>query len=312
MCARDALEAARVAEWIGDRPLQANAYYLLHDAYGDLGSPEVARYRDLALPIYEELGDLVGQGNVLNNLGIDAYFEGRWDEALALYARSKEAKSRAGDVANAATQSNNEAEILSDQGRFAEAEALLSDALRVWGAAGYEIGVALATSNLGRVATRAGRRDEGLALLEDAEARFSRIGAHGYVDETRARIAEGLVLAGRLDQAESVAQTTLASVRREAETSILGAQLQRTLGWCSLLRGEAATADSHLQNSLAQARALNAAFEVALTLRALASHGLCGVTDAVARRRGEEEAAAILADLGVIGVAEPVLPQPRS
>ena len=36
----------------------------------DLGSPEVARYRDLALPIYEELGDLVGQGNVLNNLGI--------------------------------------------------------------------------------------------------------------------------------------------------------------------------------------------------------------------------------------------------
>ena len=33
-------------------------------------------YREQALPIYEEIGDLIGQANVLNNLGVDAYFEG--------------------------------------------------------------------------------------------------------------------------------------------------------------------------------------------------------------------------------------------
>ena len=181
-CVAAALPAVEAAERGGHRDLLANAYYLLHAAYGDLGSPEVARYRDLALPIYEELGDLVGQGNVLNNLGIEAYFEGRWDDALDLYRRSREAKSRAGDIANAATQSNNEAEVLSDQGRLAEAEALLRDALRVWSAAGYQIGVALATSNLGRVggAGRAPRRGPraarggGRAVREDRRRRLRR------------------------------------------------------------------------------------------------------------------------------------------
>jgi tetratricopeptide (TPR) repeat protein len=273
-CVRTALPAAAMAERTGERALLAHAYYLLHAAYGDLGSPEVARYRHLALPIYEELGDLVGQGNVLNNLGIEAYFEGRWDVALDLYRRSKEAKSRAGDVANAATQSNNEAEILSDQGRYEDAEALLRDALRVWSAAGYEIGVALATSNLGRAAARAGRHDDGLAMLRDAASRFERIGAHGYVDETRARIAECLAFAGAVDAAHDEAVATLERVRREAETSVLGAQLERVLAWAAAARGDLVAARAHVASSVRQARALGAEFELALTGRAAAAAGL--------------------------------------
>ena len=70
------------------------------------------------------------------------------------------AKARAGDIANAATQSNNEAEILSDQGRLAEAEALLRDALRVWSAAGYDDrrGPRDEQPRAGRGASRAPRR----------------------------------------------------------------------------------------------------------------------------------------------------------
>ena len=41
-CVRGALPAAAAAERIGERALLAHAYYLLHAAYGDLGSPEVA------------------------------------------------------------------------------------------------------------------------------------------------------------------------------------------------------------------------------------------------------------------------------
>ena len=250
-----ALPAAAAAERTGDRALLAHAYYLLHAAYGVLGSAEAARYRDLPLPIYEELGDLVGQGNVLNNLGIEAYFEGRWDEALALYGRSKEAKTRAGDVANAATQSNNEAEILSDQGHYEAAEGLLLDALRVWRAAGYEIGIALATSNLGRVAARAGRHDEGLVILAEAVDRFGRIGAAGYVDETRTRVAECLALAGRPAEAETVASETLDRVRTSA-AGLQEAQLERTLGWCALELGDTEAARAHLDASLRVARGL--------------------------------------------------------
>jgi class 3 adenylate cyclase/tetratricopeptide (TPR) repeat protein len=301
-----ALDAADAADRIDDRALLAHAYYLLHAAYGDLGSPKAAAYRNLAVPIYKELGDLVGLGNALNNLGVEAYFEGRWDDALDLYTRSKAAKTGAGDVANAATQSNNEAEILSDQGHYAKAETLLRDALRVWSAAGYEIGIALATSNLGRVAARAGRHDEALAILEEAVGRFERIGAGGYVDETRARIAECLVLAGRADEAEVSARDALVRVRAEAETSILEAQLERTLGWCELLRTKPDAAAKHLEASLGVARALRGTFEVALTQRAMLQlPGLAGIE----RRAMEREAGSALQGLGVIAVAEPKLPE---
>ena len=299
-----ALPASRTAEQQGERALLAQAYYLLNGGYAEMGSREAARYRDLALPIYEELGDLVGRGKALNNLGVEAYFEGRWDDALDLYAQSRAAKTRTGDVANAATQSNNQAEILSDQGHYAEAEALLRDALRVWAAAGYEIGVALATSNLGRAAGRAGRHDEGLERLEEAAGRFGRIGAAGYVDETRARIAECLVLAGRADEAEAMARDTLQRVHAEATASVLEGQLERTLGWCELLRGNERAAAEHLDASNAVARALGAAFELALPQRARARLR-CLPDDE--RDAAEREAASVLAGLGVIAVAEPDL-----
>lgn len=307
LCVDRALVAAEAADAAGDRPLLAHAYYLLHAAYGDLGSPEVARYRTLALPIYEELGDLVGQGNVLNNLGIEAYFEGRWDEALDLYERSKDAKARAGDVANAATQSNNVAEILSDQGRVNEAETLLRDALRVWSAAGYELGVALATSNLGRAAARAGRHDEALVLLKDADDRFARMGAEGYVDETRARTAECHVLSGRSADAVVVATATLGRVRHEAAVSVLASQLERTLGCAALQQGDADAAERHLDASLAEARELGATFEVALTQRARLAlpHLPAGEKEAAAREADE-----VLGALGVVAVPDVPLPTP--
>ena len=301
-CVRVCIPAAATADRVGDRALLAHAYYLLHAAYGVLGNAEAAaRYRDLPLPIYEELGDLVGQGNVLNNLGIEAYFEGRWDEALALYGRSKEAKTRAGDVANAAVQSNNEAEILSDQGHYEAAEALLGDALRVWRAAGYEIGIALATSNLGRVAARAGRHDEGLVILAEAVERFGRIGAAGYVDETRTRVAECLALAGRPAEAESVARETLDRVRL-SDAGLQETQLERTLGWCALELGETEAARAHLEASLGIARGLGASFEVATTLR---SRQILLAPDDVQAVEEAHEAATILAGLGAIAVPLP-------
>src|SRR5207237_664536 len=70
------VDAARAS---GDLAELAHAYYLLHLAYTSVGSHERTAVRDLALPIYEELGDLLGQANALNHLGIDAYYEGRWD-----------------------------------------------------------------------------------------------------------------------------------------------------------------------------------------------------------------------------------------
>ena len=108
---------------MGYLPGLAHGYFLLHIAHTATGHPERAAFRGLALPIYEELGDLLGQAHVLNNLGIEAYYDRRWDEALDLYERSKQARSRIGDVVNAALVANNIGEIQSDQGRLDEASA---------------------------------------------------------------------------------------------------------------------------------------------------------------------------------------------
>ena len=115
------MDGVELAHEIGHLPGLAHGYFLLHIAHTATGHPDRAAFRGLALPIYEELGDLLGQAHVLNNLGIEAYYEGRWDEALDLYGRSKEARTRIGDVVNAALVANNIGEIHSDQGRLAEA-----------------------------------------------------------------------------------------------------------------------------------------------------------------------------------------------
>ena len=91
----------------------------------------------------EEAGDLVLQSNVVNNLGIEAYYAGRWDEASALYRQSGALSERVGDVVNVARAQNNEGEIVSDQGELEDAEeSCFLEARRVWRAARYPVGIA--------------------------------------------------------------------------------------------------------------------------------------------------------------------------
>jgi tetratricopeptide (TPR) repeat protein len=259
------------AERGNDRAGIAHAYYLLDHAYTFIGGGESQRYRMLALPIYEELGDLVGQANVLNNLGVAAYIEGRWLEALDFYVRSRGARDRAGDVVGAATAANNIAEILSDQGRLDEAGALLADALRVWRAARYPVGIALATSNLGRLAARAGRFEEARRLLDDALEAFRRIGAGSFAFETEARIAELLVFMVRPVEAMDILQPLL---RRMEDEHIEALPSVSAAGaWLLRLQATIAIADRRLDQgrellarSEAEARRANAEYELAVTL----------------------------------------------
>ncbi|HUP33606.1 MAG TPA: tetratricopeptide repeat protein, partial [Gaiellaceae bacterium] len=152
--------------------------------------------RDEALAILEEVGDLVQLNVLQGNVGIEAYFDGRWDDALDWYRRSGESAARVGDVVSVARAQINEGEILSDRGQFDEARALFDQALRVWRAADYRIGVAVTTSNLGRVMARSGRFEDAHRLLEDALAQFQELGAEAYVAETQARLAECFVFEG--------------------------------------------------------------------------------------------------------------------
>jgi class 3 adenylate cyclase/tetratricopeptide (TPR) repeat protein len=291
--------AARDAEAAGARKSLAHAYYLLDAICTKLGRPS-ASYGERALPIYRETGDLLGQASVLNNLGMGAYFEGRWTEALELYRESGEVSRRAGDVISGARAHNNVAEILADQGRLADAVELLAEARRVWRAGRYPIGVQVATSNLGRAEARAGRFDRALELLEDARRGFADIGATDFELDAQAREVECLVLAGRHQEAIAIATEALGRAEQAEGTDVVRVSLARSLGYAHAQARRTDDARTHLEQSATLARRLNLEYELALTLKALADTGV----DAAVGQQAE----AILERLGVVQVAEPPLP----
>ena len=193
--------AAEIALRAGDRHTQAKAYTVLHWAHTEMASPERAGYRDFALPVFEELEDYEWQGKTLNNLGIDAYWSGRWDEAVAFYERGRAMLERVGDVVEAGVLRNNIAEIRSDQGRLEEAEEQLREVLPTFRGAGFHLGVGLVLSNLGRVATRAGDVERAAELFAQSRETLLAIGAEAVVIELDTREAERLVAAGETQAA---------------------------------------------------------------------------------------------------------------
>ncbi len=287
-----AARAAASAEAGHDRARLAHAYYLSHIAAVSDGRRD-PEHRDAALAILDEVGDLARLTNLQNNIGIEAYLEGRWDEAIEWYRRSGDSAARVGDVVNVARSYNNGAEILSDRGLLAEARSRLEEALRIWRAADYPIGVAVATANLGRALARSGAFEEAHRLIEDALVRFVALGAEGFIRETRARLAECLVLEGRGAEALEVLGPLL------EEDSPELAVAERLAGYAILQsRAGLGAARPHFERSLSVARASNLAYEEALTLRALAETS------------GTEEGdgAPILAGLGVVSI--PSVPVP--
>lgn len=293
-------EVARRAEELHDRRMLAHAYYLLDWAHSELEHEEASHYRGLALPIFEELDDHAGQANVLNNLGVDSYFEGRWDEALVLYERSRAERERAGDLVEMGTAANNVGEILSDQGHLERAEQLFREALCIWRPAAFHVGVGLATSNLGRAAARNGRFDEAGQLLAEAAEKLAAVGVESLAIEALAREAERRVLAGA-DGALDVADEVLTRAMRLGGQGVLLAMIDRLVGCAHLQGGDRAAGLQRLRSGLERARQVGAPFEVALSQEVLAR---VDPSDADAAAEAQQ----IFARLGV--VAPPAVPLP--
>ena len=290
-------EALREGQAIGELRAQARACYTLDWALFELGRPDEATYSSRALDIYRELGDPAHEGNVLNNLGGFAYWQGRWPEAIELYQQAGACWERAGDAAGAAETDANVGEILSDQGRFEEAEQHLRRAHRVWSSTGHREGAAFANMLLGRLAVRAGRADEGIALLKATAADMQRVGVKFYGDLAHALVAEGEALGGSPERAIQIAVGLLGSGSPHV------ALLHRASGVAHLRLGDPVAAGCELNLALEAARAGGEGYEVASALGAL---GAVGALDAAQAAERDE----LLARLGVVGV--PPLPGSRS
>jgi class 3 adenylate cyclase/tetratricopeptide (TPR) repeat protein len=297
----ESIQAARRAvdhaQRAGERAALAHACSVLDSAQTHLGRFDPI-WNERALALYEELGDLKGQGTILNNVGIHAYYAGRWTDALDLYRRSWEAKQRSGDVEGAALVMNNEAEILSDQGHFARAEALFDDALRIARATGFEMVVAFVTANLGRVAARTRRFEIALVRLDEAAEKLHAIGSEGLALEVDVRRAECLALQGRHRECRELSERALVRAEEMGRLNALGPSLERALGYALHQSRRQEEGAIHFERSLHLARETQARYEIGLTLQAIAA--IIGQTS--------PEAEELLEQLGVVSVPSVPLP----
>jgi class 3 adenylate cyclase/tetratricopeptide (TPR) repeat protein len=299
-CIRRCEEVVPEAIESDETRIVAWAYALLHLAHTLLGSPERKAFAGLALPLFEELGDLRAQASQLNNLGIEAYYDGDWSKAAELYERSRSLHKRIGDVTHVGMTNINIGEILSDRGRLEEAEQLFRDVVSSSDAIGQELYSAVARANLGRAAARDARFDEAVELLVGAMEDFRRMGAGSFVLETEVRFAETAVLRGG-NAAEALTRVSwvLGQAGESADSAPLQSTAHRIRAAALLQLEDTDGAVTELERSIQTARDADAAYELALALDLAAASGI--------DPSGADESKALFEKLGVERVARPSL-----
>jgi len=271
------------AESVGELRALAHASYSLDWALVESGRRKEATHSWKALDIYEQLGDPEHESMVLNNLGMFAYFDGRWDEAVTMYRRSRESGERAGTPADVAYTDCNIGEILSDQGRVDEAREHLERARRVWSATGEPQSVTFTDLLMARLATRSGHGRQAVPKLEAAMNELREFGMDAYADFAQALLAEAEGLGGAPERALAVAHEQLKLTDRNAPL------LERVAGIALARLGYTEAARAELLAALKSARAREVEYDVAATIDALhaldgADADLLGERDEIMRR----------------------------
>lgn len=297
-----ARRAVAEAEEAGEEEALARACQVLDASYNMVGRPGQAVFGTRALEIYERRQDLGGIAAITNNLGGQAYFEGRWADALDFYARAESAHRRAGNEPAAATTSANRGEVLVSQGRFDEAEAVLGPAVRVLRTYRLMDAALFADVQLARLRLQRGEVEAAMALLGAIGEEATRLGLLHSAFESALHIADGLVLSGRPDEALALVGEAKASSGREVD--LYRPMLARIEGAALLAAGRPREAAPVVAAGIGEAEAEGLVYEKALLMAVEA--GIIerlGEGDAVTRL---EEARGLLQSLGVVAAALPV------
>ncbi len=286
----------------GELDALAQAHLVLHTVELWSGGPEGERHGETALRVFEQLGDLGGQAHALNNLAVRRLVEGRWPDALPMFARAAESFRRVGDATDAANAEYNRADILVRQGRYDDAWPLLQQTLRIARAVGDEELVALVLKEQGRARSRAGAVGEGLELLGRARALLVDLGEPHEVVDTDVAAAEAHLLADRPERALTLIEVALTEAKSLRAATLLPSA-HRVHATTLFVSGVLAPARTALAEGLRYSSSPDVGLERGL-LMAVAARIAHHDQDPDADRL-EQEAAAALQSLGVVRVPLP-------
>jgi non-specific serine/threonine protein kinase len=183
----------------------------------DCGGHERARaFLEEAVSITQNLGDLPGLAESLNDLGLSELLAGQFSRARSLLETSLALERELGDQRGAAYTLNNLGMLARYQRASAEATAYLEEALQLFNRLDDPRGIAFASNNLGMLALQNGQLETAQTRLAECVARYAALG-------DRRNLAECLEQLARV-----------AGMRRNAQhaTRLLGAaeSLREALG----------------------------------------------------------------------------------
>jgi tetratricopeptide (TPR) repeat protein len=247
-----ALAAAEEARWTDELEALARAYMALDGSYRRLGEPEKAVFERMALEIYTKLGQVNARGLVENNLGVQAYADGRWSEAFEFYSRAREDCLRSGDRQNAAMVGTNLGELLVSKGDVEEAERALTDARRVLRSSRYTSFVIFADIQLARCKLDRGDTKAALETLEHVVAEAKGVGHAGMLLEAAAYAAHAHARTGSAEAGlESLESAAVAAGQHAIRHA---AAIERARAACLTAMGRRAEARECLDRALEAAK----------------------------------------------------------
>ncbi len=255
--ARSALAAAEAAS---DMRARALALERIHLGLVGLVRPDIDKTGASALAAHRALGDYSGAARTLINLGVEAYYQSRWDDAAVYYTEAIDAAERAGSSVLSSGAALNSAEVLCDQGYWEQSLALFDAAIRNYEAIAYPVGIVAARLYSSVAAMRMG--DTGIAeqRIESARSAMTTLGLD-LTDDLDSRRLELQTLCGAASEQECAALHD-----RLGEGHPLRSRVARCWSMAVLAHGDSERAATILETELATPGCTG--YERALTLDA--------------------------------------------
>ncbi len=173
------------------RRIASNTHQTLGQVDYRTGLYEAARpHFEATYRLRNELGDLSGAGNALNNLAILALFRGDYAQAKAFYGQNLEVYRRFGNKLYVAISLLNLGEIFYLEQDYQSATALYQEALPLYLEIGSQEKHSLVLHCMGMVAMAQGNFSQAQALFEQALTLRRKVGAKQDVAETLVRLGD--------------------------------------------------------------------------------------------------------------------------
>jgi tetratricopeptide (TPR) repeat protein len=213
-------------------------------------------YLARALALHKQLGNVQGQGDVLNAMGVAYHELGQYAPALENYTAAADLMRRVGNLRGVATSLKNRARVYVAMGRFAEAEPDLRAARRIYQDIGDPGGLANVLDDVGVLHEGRGDFAHARASFEEALRIRRDLGDERQLAQSYDNVGYALFMEGQYDNALVYWQQALERRRKIGEKGGIILSMQN-MGFLQITQGRWAEATRTFMETLDLSREID-------------------------------------------------------